>query len=348
MGFQNRLAGMGEQKWKVFKDRNIKHIWRSLSDGHGWIRQLWSSRTIDFIEKHGLEKYYHLYHAARFRFTGKPAIPTSLEYMATTHCNMACEECNTRIPFFSRKGHIQNPDFAQFKADIDKLLGSVNFIAGLILVGGEPLLNKDLAKMVEYACRQSKIKHVSIATNCTILPSQELISAMKHRKFAAHLSNYCTVEGIKNQYQEWKEIVIREGISARLPHDKINPDSMLFIKMPKLFPDRQEEKKVLETFSNCFGQYCNMLVDGVLVQCTIAVYIWQNMKRSQELCEEAVNIRELDQKELTRKLIEFYSRPYPSVCHYCHWSEKMQWVPMAQQFGKAWLRSKKKSQLQGE
>ena len=89
--------------------------------------------------------------------------------------------------------------------------------------------------------------------------------------------------------------------------------------MPELYPDRQDENKLTRVFDCCWGQYCYMLCDGILSQCTLSVYISRNMELSDDIKRELINIRESkSSKKLTQELINFYAKPFSAFCHYCH------------------------------
>ncbi len=45
-------------------------------------------------------------------------------------------------------------------------------------------------------------------------------------------------------------------------------------------------------FDNCWGQYCQMLCDGILTQCTLSVFISRTMELTHDIKSELVNIRE--------------------------------------------------------
>ncbi len=86
----------------------------------------------------------------------RKAVVPCLEYVVTTKCTMNCKHCNTFIPYFNEKTHFKPVSFEMFKKDIDTLLKAVDYIDYFGFVGGEPLLAKDLAKMIKYACSKEK------------------------------------------------------------------------------------------------------------------------------------------------------------------------------------------------
>ena len=315
---------MNKQQVSWFKQRNLQMIWETLTIG--WVAELFNFSSL-FKSKYG-KLYIYIYHKLRFIFTKKPVIPL-LEYVVTTKCTMNCRECNTRIPEFNKNGtHSEVTTYEKFKYDIDKLLKSTDFIYVLGFVGGEPMIANDLYKMIQYAINLKKIKRVFLATNCTILPCNNLIHAMKSNKFSAQISDYRHINS-KIKYNQFKSCLIKNNINFNNYQEKRN--SATWFSMPEMYID-YNEKRAVENYKTCFGRYCNMICDGVITQCTLSVYMYRNLQHTSNVMDEIVNIREIDSYcDLTNKIINFYSRPYSEFCHYCHWDNVKHDLPCGEQ-----------------
>ncbi len=323
---------MNKQDWKNFKNNSIRHVWNYAHAS--WVWPLFPNKFMAFLEKFkNGKKFFNSLQKIRFLITQKPIIP-DIEYVVTTRCTMNCKHCNTFVPYFSDDSHVKSVTFETFKQDIDTLLKSIDYIYSFGFVGGETLLNKDLAKMIEYALSKRKIHHVFIATNCTILPNEELLKVMKHKKFAAHISDYRDVKKIKGgitvKYEEMKKLLLDNGIKISNHQENLNRSN--WMTMPELYKDRQDVEKIIENFNRCFGQYCTMLSDGKILQCTISVYMERNLELTQAIKDEIVDIRAAkNSKELTDKIIKFYCRPYSEFCHYCHFENIQTGLPCGEQ-----------------
>ena len=93
-----------------------------------------------------------------------------------------------------------------------------------------------------------------------------------------------------------------------------------------------DEKTVSEHFDICFAKYCSGIIDGVLVPCMGAMFMYKNMELSQEIKDELINVREIDSpKVLSQKLIEYYSKPYSEFCHFCHHENIKRGMPCGEQ-----------------
>lgn len=295
-----------------------------------WLFGLFHTRLLSFIRRKHLEKYLRLYLQLRFFLTRKPILPI-VEYLVTTNCTMQCKECNTFIPHFSRDAHLKSVSFETFRADLDKLLGSVDYIYALGLVGGEPLLCGDLAKMLEYASVQKQIRHIFIATNCTIEPSPELLRAMRHKKFAVQLSNYKNVIDDRSKFDKVRESCARGGVRFSLPHGG-GDGGVAFIKMPKILeaPTCGPGQPGWKDFADCICRNCAPFFDGRFLPCTVSVYIVANRDLPEDLRERLVDVRALPPEELTQRLIDFWPRGAGIFCPYCDW-ENSQMTTFAEQ-----------------
>lgn len=324
---------MDKTLWNDFRKNALVHLWEC--ENNNWISALYNSKIkklAKYFPKY-TKKLYLKYVLLRFKIIKRPIIPI-LEYVVTTRCTMNCKNCNTFIPYFSSKTHIENVSFDTFKDDIDKLLKSLDYINMFGFVGGEPLLNPNLYKMIEYACQQKQIKHVFVATNCTIIPNDKLIKALKHKKVGVQISNYSHVKNIKNgvrvKHYEVKDLLEKNKIKISDPHKKTNSNS--WQTMPKIYPDMQNRNEIIKNYDTCFGRFCYMFSDGLILQCCVCVYMTRNLKIDDFVKSEIVDVRNSDNSdELRNSIINFLSKRYSKFCNYCHFVDMKYGLPCAQQ-----------------
>lgn len=319
---------------RLGKFQKIAFLFYTYGCKNGWASPLINDTRMCFFKYHSNgAKLSDIYHTIRFLLTRKPAMP-QIEYVVSTHCNLRCKHCNTFVPYFSSKQHVSMVSFEQFKQDVDILLASVDYILHFGFVGGELLLCKDLPKMLDYAKSQNQIRNVFVATNCTIMPSEELLAAMHHKKFAMQISDYSSVKNmphnVKSYYEEFKALLLRENICFSAPHDAFDAKSLR--SKPELYIDTMPLPTVTNLFNGCWGRQCNMLHGGLLTQCTVSVYISRAMELTPGVRDEIVDIRAAKTShQLTRELIRFYCRPYSQFCHYCHWENMQSGLPCGEQ-----------------
>lgn len=109
---------------------------------------------------------------------GKVDIPY-FELVLTTRCTMRCESCNNLMQYFDSK-NAYTCSVDKISETLEILCRVVDSVAYVRLIGGEPLLFKDIARVVEVLERKPKIKTFDIVTNGTIKPSPALLEVLAH------------------------------------------------------------------------------------------------------------------------------------------------------------------------
>lgn len=117
----------------------------------------------------------------------------SREYLAdlmfnvTNRCTLRCRECSTYIPYVT---HPIDFDSTVMIESLDKLLIAYKVIGNISLYGGEPLLYKDLPKLVREFTARPQVKKVTVITNGTLLPTDKLLEELINAKVRVRISDY--------------------------------------------------------------------------------------------------------------------------------------------------------------
>lgn len=117
----------------------------------------------------------------------KTVFINSLELAITHRCTLNCEKCANMISYFE---HPADADFDRMKNAVCKLLEADVYVSELRILGGEPLLNGDLARYLDLVLQFDNVGLISIMTNGTIVPSQELIQRLQEQRVYVTISNY--------------------------------------------------------------------------------------------------------------------------------------------------------------
>lgn len=96
--------------------------------------------------------------------------PLTISVVATGKCTLACDMCPTHSRVVPKDyAYIQSPtkdlSFEDFKKVVDKFHNALNVH---IIGSGEPLLNKDFFRMVEYAAADKRMKVKTFSNGTTI------------------------------------------------------------------------------------------------------------------------------------------------------------------------------------
>lgn len=108
-----------------------------------------------------------------------------LQFFITSHCMLRCRECNALIPDLYKSPTLEKGYFLSeedFKRDLEALSTAVSSIRHFILLGGEPLLHKNIHKLVSLALNRPIISMIEIVITGTLLPKGEMLEGLARHK----------------------------------------------------------------------------------------------------------------------------------------------------------------------
>jgi len=244
-----------------------------------------------------------------------------LEMPVTTRCTLQCRDCIARVPYLPDQKHFTLP-FDLFKKDLDSFLACITKLNFFKFIGGEPMFAPDFDAMFEYAVAQKKIVKVNINSNCTILPSERLLSLLvKHKnKSWLTLSNYSHVSPrCKESYDTFIALARKHNIEVS------TTDSLPWRDHGKMKQRQRTDRELVLMFRHCFSSRCTSLFDGRL-HCCNASGVLERLATKPVLREdEVVQVRGVKPSHLKESLIDFYAgicrRPF-TACDYCAGHER--------------------------
>lgn len=269
-------------------------------------------------EKFGYNVYYYYLKFREF-ITGR-RIPMNFVYITNTQCTLRCKECHTYIPYFNAQSHFM-VDFDTFKKELDKLLKCLDIIVSFRFQGGETLLTKDLHKMVKYACSKKQIQHIQIISNGTIIPSQELIDAMKNPKVILSLSDYSCIENIKEKlkYEEILKLCSDNGVNAK---HWLTKKGDMWVGRNLINNNNICDKELsVKNFNQCFcfnNPKVFLFAKGKLHICPPSVYLYLNKKDFKFPEDEIIDVINTKEKILTKQIYALMSKKYFCLCSRCN------------------------------
>lgn len=264
-------------------------------------------------------KFYYYYLKIRELLKGKTSIPNFV-YETNTPCTLRCKECHSYMPFYSKDMHFTT-NFETFKTEMDKLLKSVDLIISFRLQGGETLLVKDLPKIVEYICNKKQVQHVQIITNGTVIPSQELLNAMKNPKLFLSMSDYSNnseLEG-KLKYNEIIKLCNQNNVHCKY---WINDYDDFWFARPQIDEKRHYDANI--ALQNRKACYCHChpkstyFSQGIIYTCPILVYFKAIKPNLSIPVDEYVDIINTPQKILAQKISAFENKKIFLICSKCN------------------------------
>lgn len=260
------------------------------------------------------EKYHKLpffksYLMLRYLLKRKISVP-SLDCHITTLCTLKCKNCSHYIPYYKPE-HKYMLSVENFKNNIDTILKNIDLIYNLNILGGEPLMNKNMDKMLEYANSKSQIKAIRIHTNGTIIPEENLLQKIASlKKVSFYLSNYSGNPSIK---------ILKDNEIIKL----LKKFNIKYYMAPKdytwgLVPEVNLEQNISDEqnigqYLKCNFKYSPCLSDGKIYPCALAKYI----------ANSGYHLKDTDcidlstNKSIRKKFIDFYKRNSFEICKCC-------------------------------
>ena len=150
--------------------------------------------TIDFDGYTMYSPEYQARNIEQYFYTLVSSTDKDISYISqvqlpvTMRCTLRCKECNSYIPY--NKGIAEDFRYEDMVSSVNKLLESYQTIANILLYGGEPLLYKELHRLVSVFSDNKQIEKVTVVTNGTLLPSNDLLTALCRPKVSVRISNY--------------------------------------------------------------------------------------------------------------------------------------------------------------
>lgn len=239
----------------------------------------------------------------------------SVQFAITTRCTLRCQDCSVMIPRFAdtQTAHIETT-FAQFKQNLDALLAAVEHIRSLLILGGEPLLHKELPEIVAYAASQEKIGLVDIVTNCTILPSPELINAVReyrHKTFFG-LSNYTKNQDIVSLLK--REEIINVLKKNDIKHSLDTGNGKWFRYTLEKCDCTQDQLKSI--FTNCQWHHCLYVLGDILAICPRSL-VGHTLGAFTLNDADMICLTQRARERIREKLLTFFEKNFLDACRYC-------------------------------
>lgn len=169
-----------------------------------------------------------------------------LEVDLWEQCNLKCAQCTHSSPFFDSSD--ENYQIDQFKKDITEL-SKVVHIGAFRIVGGEPLLNKNLLNYVKFIKEASFTDYLTIFTNGLVLShiNNDIFPYIDRLR----ISVYTNLE-------EKKLKVIRrniEQIKEMYPHLDVVANELSYFSYFNLAIKNSDDELVKKIHNKCYYSY---------------------------------------------------------------------------------------------
>ncbi len=242
--------------------------------------------------------------------------------VTTNKCTLKCVDCGHLITHYTNPKHYPKEEVIK---SIQNLANSVDYIDLLSIVGGEPLLHPNIDEIIKYAGERENIKTIRMVTNGTIIPSKQVINAIKKYVSYVAISNYGK---LSKNIGKLDDILSSEGVVT----DVMPEDTSWFAVGLPLKPGRNKEETREIYDVCCWGKGCSAIQQGELHICnysstTKILGLVENKSTDYvNLLDDSVSIEE--RKAKIHTLLK--GNTPPTACKYCNFDFTTQ-IPVARQ-----------------
>lgn len=235
-------------------------------------------------------------------------IPKAI-FILSNICNLSCESCSALMPKFSSPWEISIQDALFY---IENFLRGTDEVIQFNLVGGEPLLYKDLDQILYYLQNHEKVRKISMFTNGTVIPSAKVLEALRGNKVEVMLSDYGDLVKMANFVKTMEENQI--SFMVRTDFQWID------------FGDSYDRKKSIETitkeFRNCiFSRNCRAILKDKFFVCERAARMYMLKAYSPQNDFVILSTDDSD-KQIRNKILKMVKIEYAEGCNYCDAGKK--------------------------
>ncbi|AJC89927.1 radical SAM protein [Campylobacter subantarcticus] len=319
---------------QLFQNRYIKpniSWYFSYLNGKRGFGRIFKVPYAALMKKFYLKKYFE-----KRVLEGKVDIPY-LELVLTTRCTLRCESCNNLMQYFSPSNQY-TCTLEGIIESLELLLSKVDSIARVRIIGGEPLLFKDLPQLIEYLDSQKKILTFDILTNATIDFKNELIKKIKFSKKARKISisDYTKSPNLKVPLRQ--ESILKKLKENNIAFSYNTTDH--WYDIDKIYKRGRSKEDIIKNYYNCQMPCVSLMTSeglenkqlapkGAIFVCPISSSL-SRLKGLEEFDGDFLNLE--DAKE---RFFEFYSQNFYKSCDYCRdFGQPIKKIPIAIQTDK--------------
>lgn len=238
---------------------------------------------------------------------GKYNYLRQVELVLTTKCSLRCRDCANLMQYYEKPYDIEPK---KVTAAFKKFVRYFDEINTVVLVGGEPLLSKNLTEIILFLADFHQVNHIHIFTNGTIIPHEKDICALKNAKVKIIISDYGKLSRNRDNLINWCK---KNKVKYHLKSEDLE-----WGYIGDMQPRKRTPKMLQKQFRNC-NNYCRSILNGKLFYCPRAAH-------SDDLgyVKESRDYVDLLSGKVSRSAIMniVYSLTYFAACDYCNYGTK--------------------------
>lgn len=241
---------------------------------------------------------------------GNELVINHCEFVVTEKCTLKCKDCANLIQYYNHPKDAQDCDIKAFERFID----SIDKLLDLRILGGEPFCYSHLGELIEQFSANPKIIRTTIYTNSTLIPSPNVLKAIKENNVVVHMSNYGSVSSKLSQLDE----ILSKNDIKHYVHDY-----SVWKDLGKVQRRDYSIEQLENIYNNCVMATCYTFHKGKFWICPRASHgelLGYYNGSKEEYVDYSTDIDILDKREELKKLL--LRRKPIEACYHCNGSCK--------------------------
>ena len=192
---------------------------------------------------------------------------------------------------------------------------SIDRIGEFRVIGGDPLMNKEMYKFVNKLVTYKNGDNVVIFTNATILPKGENLECLKNEKVNLLITNY---GDLSKRHDELIELLDSNNILY-----VTEPVLEMWQDIGTLKYEKKTKSEVKHLFDSCCANDILSLMEGKLYRCPVSAH-GEKLGALPNHSNDVIDLSDdnMSIKETREKLIDFYNnKTHINACYYCQGRE---------------------------
>lgn len=258
------------------------------------------------------------------KLTSQGLVIPALTVIVGQACSLKCKHCANFSPF--APASVKRYPLEKLCDDLQQIFNSIHRVKKIQIQGGEPFLYSQLPELLDFTRSSGKVDIITVATNGTIIPTEDVLQSMKRNHVRVRISNYPntpqkTVTQLMKRLEEY-------GLDIWI-YEFASDDSMWYdMGGISAAPPATDEEAVQQRFLSCPFRDCFTLENGKVSRCGRAVMaeLLQGFTpRKKDLLPVT------QEKDFSSKLWEYLSAmSYMEACRHCYGAEGEKVVPAQQ------------------
>ncbi len=272
------------------------------------LRELGYTKDEDFFIMEEFLSVYHVYKNDKVYFS-------SISFLPSTICNLNCKNCLNFNPF-AKKFYVR--EWKDLIKDIDLFFACVDHIMLFHVSGGEPMLYKYTADLIEYIDKKygDRIDTLRTVTNGTVIPNDEVLQKLSMCRVEVTIDDYR--EAVPNFNKQFDVLIQKfEEYQIRYYVNKVN--SWIDLAPERTDYSNWSEELLIKHRDDC-SQSWQELRDGKLYSCNYAAYATVAGIAGEQNLEETYDLNLFDcskKKELIEFRLGYTTKGYTNFCKKC-------------------------------